>query len=229
MIRKSLFGFFCLLNTVIFSGFYSGEIFAQKPGLIPIREAAEPTAGIVNLHREIGAFSSYFQPFRFNVPDGVQVAVAEEGRYFQGKAPFVYGLQTDSMYRLRISSIPLHEGKEIYPTIEIVNRLYSPIGKEFEFPVVVEITKEDLEYALHGALVTRIIYLERPESAVPIDSSMPGGKFSVDVNDGSDPLLVAEQYGPIMAILRMGSRIPLEQPNSSSPFFFGLPPFTIRK
>ncbi|MDO5580997.1 MAG: hypothetical protein Q4G69_07660 [Planctomycetia bacterium] len=226
MIRKRLFGLFSLLSAVMVLGFLSNTARAQKPGYIPIRGAGEPTAGIVDIHRGIGAYSSWFQPFRFNVPDGVKVAVAEEGRFFEGKAPFVYGLQTDSMYRLRISSIPLHNGKEIYPTIEIVNRLYSPVGKEFEFPVVVDITKEDIEYALNGALVTRVIYLERPETAIPIDSTAPGGKYSVDINDASDPLQVAEQYGPIMAILRMGSRIPLEPPNASSPFFFGLPPFT---
>ena len=55
----------------------------------------------------------------------------------------------------------------MYPTIEVINRLYPPQGLENHFPVPVHFTLEELEMALSGRMVTRVIYLEDPQSACP--------------------------------------------------------------
>ena len=38
------------------------------------------------------------------------------------------GLLIGSVYRLRVTSIPLAEGLEVFPTIEVIDRLYAPLG-----------------------------------------------------------------------------------------------------
>ncbi len=187
--------------------------------------AWRPTGSVAQSAQLSGVPSDYFQPIRINVPQGVKVAVAQEEGYVQNeKGIAVYGFLTGHNYRLRLNNIPLHAGQELYPSLEVVNRLYPPEGKEYEFPVTVDVTREDIELALKGHLVTRIIYLENPEGAIPVDSTLETGKVSVDVRDGIDPIAVAESRGAVMAIFRIGSRLPTEAPNAISPYFFRLPP-----
>ena len=73
-----------------------------------------------------------------------------------------------SVYRLRVTNIPLQEGLEVFPTIEVIDRLYPPVGQEFRFPIPIELTQEELEMALDGKFVTRVIYLEEPDAALPV-------------------------------------------------------------
>ena len=46
------------------------------------------------------------------------------------------GLLISPVYRFRVTNIPLHPGAEVFPTIEVVNRLYPPEGRAWEFPVI---------------------------------------------------------------------------------------------
>ena len=41
-------------------------------------------------------------------------------------------------------------------------------GKEYVFPIPVQLTEVELNIALSGKLVTRVIYLENPRNALPI-------------------------------------------------------------
>ncbi len=127
------------------------------------------------------------------------------------------GLLVGSTYRFRIENIPYNEGRELYPTIRLLGRLNPPPGKETEFPIVVDLTQEDLELALAGKFVTRVVYLESPTSASPVRSDE--NRISQDVPQGSDPLAVAETLGRPIAVVRIGSRIP--DPTA----FFGSPTF----
>lgn len=206
--------------------FCSDFAFSQpNPGGQYLFPAWRPTGSVAHSAQLSGVPTNYFQPIRINVPQGVKVAVAQEGGYVHNEEGVaVFGFLTGHNYRLRLNNIPLYADQELYPSLEVVNRLYPPAGKEYEFPVVVDVTREDIELALKGHLVTRIIYLENPEGAIPVDSTQASGKVSVDVRDGVDPLAVAESRGAVMAIFRIGSRLPTEEPNLISPYFFRLPP-----
>ena len=113
------------------------------------------------------------------------------------------GLLVGPTYRFRISNIPYNEGRELFPTIRLLGRLNPPPGKEQEFPVLVELTQEDLELALAGKFVTRIVYLESPETALPVRSDE--NRLARDVAPGADPLAVAETLGRPIAVVRIGS------------------------
>src|SRR5207253_2647532 len=102
-------------------------------------------------------------------------------------APLKAGMLIGSVYRLRVIGIPRHEGVEVFPTIEVVNRLYPPPGQELRFPVPVELTLEDLELAMEGHFVTRIIYLEYPKLS-------PGCSV---IRENSGPLERASEFSRI--------------------------------
>jgi hypothetical protein len=123
------------------------------------------------------------------------------------------GLLIGHVYRLQVTGIQFHEGQEVYPTIELVDRLYPPPGQAARFPIPIELTEEELAYALDGRYVTRVIYVEDPNSALPV-ADVPGKQRWFEIDPRQDPLEVADRLGRPVAILRMGSRIPsLESPD----------------
>lgn len=166
----------------------------------------------------------HFQPFKLFLPEGTVVSFAQnEGFPMTQVAPAQVGLLVGHVYRFQVTEIPYNSGAELYPTLEIINRLYPPPGKENEFPVEVEISQEDLELALSGRLVTRVIYLEDPMTALPTTGEEKT-TLSQNLEPAQNPLTAARQLGRPMAILRIGNRQP--DPGQSDPaFFFGSPPW----
>ena len=67
----------------------------------------------------------------------------------------VVGLFISPVYRLKVTNIALRPGAEVFPTLEIIDRLYPPLGLERTFPIPVELTREELELALAGSGIPR--------------------------------------------------------------------------
>jgi hypothetical protein len=164
----------------------------------------------------IPALRGYIQPVELLVPRGARVAVRDGGGFSEPVTErLLVGLEVGHVYQFQVSSIQFHQGFEVYPTIEVINRLYPPEGKKLRFPVPVQITQQELELALAGRFVTRVIYLESEESTLPGERD-PLVQDYFEVMPGQDPLFVADQLGRPIAILRMGSRVPnLENPHDS--------------
>ena len=170
-----------------------------------------------------GPLSGYFQPVQITGPPGVKVALAVDGAFgAQQAAPVKAGMLIGRVYRFRVTGIPVNEGLEVYPTIEVINRLYPPPGAKARFPIPVDLTREELEMALKGKMVSRIVYLENPRAALPKPED-PERQRYFEIRTTADPLQVADQLGRPVAILRMGGRLPSgEGPDDS--FLFGSPP-----
>ena len=199
-----------LLSTLILF-FTVATLWAQHPGAHLPGYPGQPVRG-------------YFQPVQIHGPQGTKIAFAVDGRFVDRKeAPFAVGLLLSADYRLRITDIPLHPGKEVFPTVKIIGRTFPPQGLELEFPIPIKITQEDLELALDGKFVTRVIYLEDPQDAMPV-RARPDQPISFDVSGAADPLDVAATRGRPIAIVRIGGRIP--DLNYVDPaFFHGQPPW----
>jgi hypothetical protein len=137
------------------------------------------------------------------------------------KTPCRVGLLIGSVYRLRVTNIPLPqtEGLEIFPSIEIIDRTYAPADQQVRFAIPVEIASQDIELALQGKFVTRVIYLEDPHHALPTRSGNDQSWF--EVAPGRDPLAAADELGRPVAILRLGGRVPDQGPDPS--FCVGAP------
>jgi hypothetical protein len=150
----------------------------------------------------------YFQPVEISAPPGARVSLAIEGVFVPPpESPVLVGMLIGQVYRLKVTRIPGQEGFEVFPTIELVNRLYPPPGLERHFPLPIQLTQEELEMALAGRFVTRVVYLEDPHHALPVQDDA-GQQRYFEVRFDEDPLRVADRLGRPMAILRMGSRTP---------------------
>jgi hypothetical protein len=137
------------------------------------------------------------------------VSLAAEGGFADAKGnTALAGMLIGQVYRLRVSNIKLREGEEVFPTIEVIDRLYPPPGQAARFPIPVELTQEEVEMALEGKYVLRVIYVEEPRTALPV-RDVPGQQLFLDIGVGQDAMEAADRLGRPVAILRMGSRVPV--------------------
>jgi hypothetical protein len=174
-----------------------------------------------------GPLAGYFQPIQIKVPTGALVSLAIDGHFSEPqRTPLTIGMLVAPVYRLRVTEIPNHIGEEVYPTVEVINRIYPPVGEEFRFPIPIELTQEELELALAGKFVTRVVYLEDPQRALPIARSPESEQSYFEVRPVDDPLEVADRLGRPVAILRLGGRLP-DATGPDQRFLYGSPPVLI--
>jgi len=126
------------------------------------------------------------------------------------------------VYRLRVTQIPNQSGMEVFPTVEIIDRLYPPAAEALRFPIPISISQEELELALEGKFVTRVIYVEDPDRALPVAESATAPNW-FEVEPDQDPLEVADRLGRPVAILRLGGRLPSDT-GPDRQFLHGSPP-----
>ena len=138
-------------------------------------------------------------------------------------APRCLGMLVGPLYRFRVMNIPFAPGVEVFPTVEIVDRLYPPPGQELRFPIPVELTAEELQMAADGKFVTRVIYVENPHEAVPVGQEEEHQSW-FDVGPGKSPLEVASNLGRPVAVLRLGGRMPDPGAGVDTAFLCGCPP-----
>jgi hypothetical protein len=165
----------------------------------------------------------YFQPVELQVPKGAMVSAAVDGAFARPQSGSLkVGLQIGSVYRFRVTGIPLQEGAEVFPTLEIIDRLHPPEGLKWRFPIPVQLTAEELALALDGRFVTRVIYIENPTQALPLPQDKTLQRY-YELRPDSDPIEVADSLGRPVAILRIGSRVP-DGAGPDATFLYGSPP-----
>lgn len=198
-------------------------VLAQRPIHYP-QDARLPLGAVAE--GQLARFNhmrGYVQPVELLAPRGVMISVADGGQFGPPEpAPLKVGLQLGHVYRFKVVGIPLREGEEVFPSVELINRLHPPEGQRVRFPVPIELTREELELALDGNYVTRVVYLENPATAFPMVDP-PGIQRFVDIGSRQDPLLAADKLGRPMAIVRIGSRVPLLRSDDPN-FRFASPP-----
>jgi hypothetical protein len=208
--------------------FWLGSVMAmgQGPGVHYLHQGIMPPGAIGSLQLQRGGpLPGYFQPVEIKAPSGTSISLAEGGAFAPADpSPVVAGMLIGQVYRLRVTNIPLYAGLEVFPTVEVINRLYPPVGQEARFPIVIDLTLEDILLAANGKFVTRVIYLEDPKAALPVRGD-PRSQEWFEVSQGDDPLAVADQLGRPMAILRIGARLPDAGAGLDPGFLFGCPSF----
>jgi hypothetical protein len=170
-----------------------------------------------------GPLPGYFQPVEVCAPAGTVISIVCDGEFSEPKPrKLLAGMLIGQVYRLKVGNIPGHEGQEVFPTIEVIDRLYPPPGQAARFPIPIELTAEELMYALDGRYVLRVIYLEDVQTAPPVRDE-PCQQRYFEIAPHQDAMMAADRLGRPMAILRMGSRVPLVEEDQSQ-FLYQQPP-----
>lgn len=168
--------------------------------------------GVLSQRRLMGnaALLNHVQPVRLITPNESNVAVIDGtgGSIEAGSSAVTVGMSAGLVYRFRVDFVDVETPVTVYPSVELLDRLYPPAGLENQFPVPIVITRSDLDNVKTGGMVTKVIYLEDATSTLdrqPLETDQP----SIDVDGGDDPLHVAHSLGRPMALLRIGTRVPL--------------------
>jgi hypothetical protein len=153
------------------------------------------------------------QPVEIRGPKGMRISIeTAEGWSPEHAGPLRMGLVVGHAYRLRITTIPQHEGRELFPSVRVLAKLATPPGMAWRFPVEIVIDEDDLSLALAGSHVRRVVY-----SACDPDlpDVLPEGWF--DVRPGDDCLDVATTLGDPVAEVILGNRLPADFAGVTTP------------
>lgn len=161
---------------------------------------------------------NYSQPIRITLPADGQVTFYEGwDRPVDLVAPAQAGLSVGRLYRMKIAGLEDLPGVEFYPSIELIDRLHPPTGREEDFPVDVPFTIEEFEWAANGRLITKVVYVEQP-NRVPTTLLETTPRI-ITIEPSRNALAEADALGRPIAIVRLGGRTP--DPHRPDPAFFG--------
>lgn len=185
----------------------------------PLNDRLPPGYNAEILRRVRDSDPYWLQPLRVHLPTTGRVAVhnGESLAAATGPAPAQFAASPGYLYRLHVSDLPEFPGVSFYPSVELLDRLHPPTGREHQFPVPVILTEADLQAAAAGLMVTRVIYLENPRLAAsddPLQRDLP-----LSGEEQKNAVAVATELGRPMAIIRLGSRQPAAEGTPTG--FFG--------
>ena len=162
--------------------------------------------------------AGYIQPMQVALPSKGTVTFFAGGpeQTIQKASPAPIGFAVGYVYRIKISGMPEFPGVELYPTIELIDRLHPPAGLAEAYPIPVSFTQEDISLALSGRMVSKVIYLERPQTAAPTKFD---NQPTLSISSQKNLIAEADLLGRPMLILRMGGRLPSTR--GEDPAFFG--------
>ena len=218
--------YFAFVSLVILAG---GLARSAEPGQgldmsgrHPLYHTSLPPGAIWQSPAAVTMHQGSFQPVAFSGPGGTMFSLPQGGSYAEGDPELMAGLMVGAVYRFRITGIPRAIGAELYPTVELIGRMYPPPGLETLFPIPINLSETDLQEALDGNLVTRVIYLEDPQTATPMAQKRTDSR-PIDIPLDQDALATADSLGRPIAIVRVGSKSPPDNPALQSQFYFGFP------
>lgn len=142
-------------------------------------------------------------------PKGVRVAIypgTPLARMFD--TPAVLGLRPGYVYRFELSNLPYTPGRVLYPEVEVRGTLVPKPGMKYmDWAAPLTFTAADIERALNGAVVTKAVYLEDPEKAIPTEFGL---NAPVELPAGTEEEAIKEALanGRLVAVVRLGNKVP---------------------
>ena len=147
---------------------------------------------------------------RVLAPDGVTVAFAPEDPAARTyPVPATAGFRPGYRFTIRLTNLPGRNPTEaIYPVLEVHGSLVPRAGlKYLDYPAPLAVTRGDIDRALAGSQVTKIVYLEDPTKAIPVAATPDVPLEFTEVTE-RDALAAAHDNGRLVMILRFGDRKP---------------------
>jgi uncharacterized repeat protein (TIGR01451 family) len=144
---------------------------------------------------------------RFNgAPTGrVTVYRGDQGGPREHEFPVTIGFRPGYIYRVKIDGLP-GQKQPLYPTLEVRGSLcLTPHVNPAEYPAPLVLTETDVVHIFEGVFLTKAIYLEHPDCAVP-EATRPGQLIERAADPGDDLLEESRHYGRPMVVVRVGER-----------------------
>ena len=147
---------------------------------------------------------------KFLIPEGVRATAFPGSNLARIFDPVkeTLGLRPGYVYRFELENLPYAPGVSLFPEVEVRGVLVPRPGMKYmNYPIPLVFTPGDIERVLAGVLITKVIYLEDPEKAIPAEV-LPN--FPVETPDGTEKEAIknARENGRLMAIIRLGNRRP---------------------
>ena len=103
----------------------------------------------------------------FIAPEGIKTTIYPgNNRQFTLPEKQMVGMRPGYVYRFKMNHIPGNPEAELYPTLEVRGSLQMPkVANPLNFPAPIKINKLEIESALKGNLITKVVYLEDSEKA----------------------------------------------------------------
>jgi uncharacterized repeat protein (TIGR01451 family) len=196
------------LLAVVIGGVVAEQPRSRAPRYFPIDQTIPP--GVASQWRRAALNEApYFQPVRLEVPDGAgQVTAfgtsAGGDVVIEGNA--LLALEVGQVYRFRMSAMPEYAGVDLYPSVELIDRLHPPPGQAARFPVPVVFEPEEINAAISGRLVVKVIYVEQPDLVSGTDTGETLRTQFLDPRDNAGAQ--ADLLGRPIALVRLGGRLP---------------------
>lgn len=143
---------------------------------------------------------------RVDGPKGMKVTFYRGPDAVTLDVPALVGLRPGYCYRLALSKVPGFPRRVFYPSVEVRGALQlAPGMRGPDFPATLAFTPDDFTRVVDGAVLKKVIVLERPERAIPL-ASLPGAPLEMSVPPSRDPLVEARAHGLPLAVTYLGQR-----------------------
>src|SRR5947208_13140071 len=106
---------------------------------------------------------------RFNGGPGGRVTFyrGDQGGPRQFEFPVTVGLRPGYVYRVKVEGLP-GQAEPLYPTLEVRGSLFlTPQVRPDDYPAPFVVTETDVARVFEGTFITKAVYLEHPDRAVP--------------------------------------------------------------
>jgi uncharacterized repeat protein (TIGR01451 family) len=140
-------------------------------------------------------------------PVGTKVTIYRGGASPQTlPAPCIVGFRPGYCYRVELAGMESHPGLVICPSLEVIGSLRGSAEMlPKDHPATLLFGEEDVQAIAAGAVVTKVVLLERPETAVPVatKSELP---LEIVVPPSRNPFVDAQERGRPLLVMQVGGR-----------------------
>ncbi len=146
---------------------------------------------------------------KFTLPEGVRVATMPGTDAMKVHAAGgTFGFRPGYVYRVQLTGLPNRPNESLYPEIEVRGSLAPRPGMNYmDYAAAIAFGADDLAKAADGSLLTKVVYLEDPEKAVPAKTTADRPLEQIADTD-EDAIGAAADNGRIVMIVRIGNRVP---------------------
>lgn len=121
--------------------------------------------------------------------------------------PATVGLRVLNTYTFALEGLPDLEDRQFFGTIETIGAPLVPAcAKTERVPIPIHLTDEDVVALRRRLLLTKILVLEDPATAMPLQTD-PDEPVVYDMPQTVDPIRRAKELGLVMLVVRIGDRV----------------------